>query len=83
MRETRDAEALLSLFGREGFERIEPRILQPADAFVELSGEDIRRRIFVTQDADGTEWCLRPEYTIPVCRHYLAAGGTRPPPTRR
>jgi ATP phosphoribosyltransferase regulatory subunit len=79
MRETRDAEALLALFGREGFERIEPRILQPADAFVELSGEDIRRRIFVTQDADGTEWCLRPEYTIPVCRHYLAAGGGREP----
>jgi ATP phosphoribosyltransferase regulatory subunit len=78
MRETRDAEALLSLFGREGFERIEPRILQPADAFVELSGEDIRRRIFVTQDADGAEWCLRPEYTIPVCRHYLAAGGREP-----
>jgi ATP phosphoribosyltransferase regulatory subunit len=78
MRETGDAEALVALFRREGFERIEPRILQPADAFVELSGEDIRRRMVVTQDADGTEWCLRPEYTIPVCRHYLAMGGREP-----
>jgi hypothetical protein len=78
MRETGDAEALIALFRREGFERIEPRILQPADAFVELSGEDIRRRMVVTQDADGTEWCLRPEYTIPVCRHYLAMGGREP-----
>ena len=33
----------------------------------------------MTQDADGAEWCLRPEYTIPVCRHYLAAGASGEP----
>jgi ATP phosphoribosyltransferase regulatory subunit len=65
-------DALLSLFASEGYSRIEPPILQPADIFLDLSGEDMRRRMFVTQDAAGGELCLRPEYTIPVCREHLA-----------
>jgi ATP phosphoribosyltransferase regulatory subunit len=72
-RDTRAAE-LLALFAREGYERVEPPILQPAEIFLDLSGEDIRRRMFVTQDAASNELCLRPEYTIPVCRHHIAAG---------
>src|SRR3954465_9219036 len=68
-------DALIALFEREGYARLEPPVLQPADIFVELSGEDIRRRMFVTQAAAGRELCLRPEYTIPVCRHHLAQAG--------
>ena len=49
-----------------------PPVLQPLEPFLELSGEDIRRRIFVTQDAGGAELCLRPEFTIPVCRLHRA-----------
>ncbi len=62
---TQAIDALLALFAREGYARVEPAVLQPADVFVDLSGEDIRRRMFVTQDAAGAELCLRPEYTIP------------------
>jgi ATP phosphoribosyltransferase regulatory subunit len=69
-------DALIALFEREGYARVEPAVLQPAEIFVDLSGEDIRRRMFVTQDADGHELCLRPEYTIPVCRAHLARAGT-------
>jgi ATP phosphoribosyltransferase regulatory subunit len=76
-RDKRAAE-LLALFAREGYERVEPPILQPAEIFLDLSGEDIRRRMFVTQDAASRELCLRPEYTIPVCRHHLETGSTRP-----
>ena len=68
-------DGLVALFERAGYARIEPAILQPADIFVDLSGEDIRRRMFVTQDEAGRELCLRPEYTIPVCRAHLEAGG--------
>lgn len=67
----RDA-AVAAFFARDGFARVEPAILQPVDAFIELSGEDMRRRMFVTQDAAGRELCLRPEYTIPVSLAYLA-----------
>ena len=38
-----------------------------------MSGEAIRGRLFLTADAAGEELCLRPEYTIPVCRAYLAS----------
>ncbi|MDF3061972.1 MAG: phosphoribosyltransferase regulatory subunit [Microvirga sp.] len=71
-------DGLIALFEREGYARVEPPVLQPADVFLDLSGEDIRRRIFVTQDASGRELCLRPEYTIPVCRGHLAASGSAP-----
>ena len=70
--------ALIALFERDGYARVEPPILQPSDVFIDLSGEDIRRRMFVTQDADGHELCLRPDYTIPVCRQHLAEGSATP-----
>jgi ATP phosphoribosyltransferase regulatory subunit len=71
-------ETVIALFAREGYARAEPAILQPADVFLDLSGEDIRRRIFMTQDADGRDWCLRPEYTIPVALDHIASRRTEP-----
>ncbi len=71
--QTRAGDALLTLFTGSGYAVIEPPILQPAELFLDLSGEEMRRRMFVTLDANGTELCLRPEYTIPVCRAHLAA----------
>lgn len=65
---------LLAHFAARGYGGVTPPVLQPVEPFLELSGEEIRRRIFVTQDAAGTEFCLRPEFTIPVCRHHLARG---------
>jgi ATP phosphoribosyltransferase regulatory subunit len=56
-----------------GFERIEPPILHAAAIFLDMSGEEVRRRLFLTADAAGEELCLRPEYTIPVCRTYLGS----------
>mgnify|MGYP001400284202 CR=1 FL=1 len=78
MTETDAILALIALFEREGYARVEPPVLQPADVFVDLSGEDMRRRMFVTQDAAGTELCLRPEYTIPVCLRHLGTHGAEP-----
>ena len=71
-------ERALDCFLAAGFERTEPPILHPAAIFLDMSGEEVRRRLFLTADAAGEELCLRPEYTIPVCRAYLAsdkAGG--------
>jgi ATP phosphoribosyltransferase regulatory subunit len=68
------AGSLMARFADAGYARVEPSVLQPAEVFIDLSGEDIRRRMFVTTDADGRERALRPEYTIPVAREWLAAG---------
>lgn len=65
--------ALLDGFMAAGYRRIEPSILQDASAFLELGGEDIRARLYLTADGAGRELCLRPEYTIPACRDYLAS----------
>jgi len=67
------AEALVASYERAGYARIAPAILQPADPFLDLSGEDIRKRMFLTSAPDGAEFCLRPDLTIPVSRDYLAS----------
>ena len=56
-----------------GFSPVEVPVLLPMEDFVRISGEEFRRRIFVTSDNRGNDWCLRPEFTIPVCRRTLAA----------
>ena len=67
------AGALLTSFAEAGYERAEPAILQPAEPFLDLSGEDIRKSLYLTADASGEELCLRPDLTIPVARDYLAS----------
>ncbi|SDR16656.1 ATP phosphoribosyltransferase regulatory subunit [Rhizobiales bacterium GAS113] len=69
-----DEARLIDLFMSRGFARIEPPVLQPLEPFLDLSGEDLRRRMFITADAEGHELCLRPEYTIPVSRQHLERG---------
>jgi ATP phosphoribosyltransferase regulatory subunit len=67
------AQALVASYSRAGYARIDPPVLQPAEPFLDLSGEDIRRRMFLTSDPDGRELCLRPDLTIPVSCDYLAS----------
>src|SRR6476661_6435336 len=67
------AEALVASYERAGYARVAPAMLQPAEPFLDLSGEDIRRRMYLTTAPDGDEFCLRPDLTIPVSRDYLAS----------
>jgi len=67
------ADALLLSFTQAGYARAEPAIIQPAEPFLDLSGEDIRKSLYLTTDATGEELCLRPDLTIPVARDYLAS----------
>ena len=68
----RQNTALMAVFDRAGFEQIAPDIIQPADIFLERSGEDIRARTFVFNDPEGRELCLRPDLTVPACRFHLS-----------
>jgi len=67
------ADTLLQSFAQAGYARAEPAILQPAEPFLDLSGEDIRKSLYLTTDAGGDELCLRPDLTIPVARDYLSS----------
>jgi len=67
------SQALVASYERAGYTRVTPAILQPAEPFLDLSGEDIRKRMYLTTAPGGGEFCLRPDLTIPVSRDYLAS----------
>ena len=60
----------LARFEAAGYRRCEPAALQPTAAFVDLVGEELKTRLLLT--GDSGEFCLRPEFTIPVCMDFLA-----------
>ena len=72
------AVALLKLFAARGYVREEPSVLQPAEIFLDRSGEEIRRRTFTLMDPSGRELALRPDLTIPICREAVLAGRSLP-----
>jgi len=62
---------VMAVFEDAGFDHIALDILQPADIFLERSGEDIRANSYVFTDPEGAEMCLRPDITVPACRYHL------------
>ena len=62
---------LLDVFAARRTERVDTPIIQPAEPFLDIAGEDLRRRIFLTESERGESLCLRPEFTIPVCRRHI------------
>ncbi len=67
-------DRLTALLEDAGYDFVEPPLLHDADLFLDLAGEDLRRRMFLTATNDGVELCLRPDYTIPVALHHLTSG---------
>ena len=66
------AQRLLAVFTRAGYEHVAPAIIQPAGLFLDVVGESLRARTYVFTDPDGAELCLRPDLTVPTCRLHLA-----------
>jgi ATP phosphoribosyltransferase regulatory subunit len=67
------ADLLVGSYERAGYARVAPAVLQPAEPFLDLAGEDMRRHMYLLTDSAGHELCLRPDLTIPVARDYLAS----------
>jgi len=73
-----NAQTLLAVFTRAGFEAVAPAIIQPASVFLDVVGEALRARTYVFTDLDGEELCMRPDLTVPTCRLHMErhpAGG--------
>ncbi len=64
---------IMGVFAATGAERVEPAALQPAGVMLDLYGEDIRARAYVTHDTSG-ELMLRPDFTVPVVERHMATG---------
>lgn len=65
-------EALLTAPGRT---QQQPEILFPAGLYFDLAGEEFGRRLLLTQGNDGTEYCLRPDFTLPLAKQFLIGDG--------
>lgn len=72
------AAELEALMSARGAALVDVPILQPADPFLDMAGEDLRRRIFLTESETGKALCLRPEFTIPVCLDHIASQSGTP-----
>lgn len=65
-------DVLTRWFADQGLVQATAPMLQPADAYLDTVGEDLRRRIYLTSDNHGQQLCLRPEFTIPVCFDHIS-----------
>lgn len=69
-----EANRLRDLFEAAGAKPVETTVLQPAEVLLDLYGEDIRARAYVTSDALRGEQMLRPDYTVPVVQMHMDYG---------
>ena len=69
-----EAEALFAAFQAAGAVPVEADVLLPAGALLDLYGEDIRARAYVTQDPLRGEMMLRPDFTLPVVQAHMSHG---------
>lgn len=64
------------VFEAAGAVPFEADILQSAETLLDLYGEDIRARAYVTSDPLRGEQMLRPDFTVPVVQGHMAEGAT-------
>jgi ATP phosphoribosyltransferase regulatory subunit len=72
------SRAIDALLARHAPIEINPPVLQPAGLYLELAGEDLRKRAFLIDNPQGEELCLRPDMTVPACRAALALPHNEP-----
>ncbi|SPH16943.1 ATP phosphoribosyltransferase regulatory subunit [Defluviimonas aquaemixtae] len=69
-----EADRLMAAFRKAGAVPVEADILQPAEVLLDLYGEDIRARAYVTADPLRGEMMLRPDFTVPVVQMHMEDG---------
>lgn len=66
-----EARRLRDIFTGLGAQVVKADVLQPADTLLDLYGEDIRGRAYVTGDPVLGEMMLRPDFTVPVVQMHM------------
>lgn len=69
-----EAERLFSAFQSADAIPVDADILLPAETLLDLYGEDIRARAYVTHDPLRGEMMLRPDFTVPVVQAHMSGG---------
>ena len=68
------SDRLAAWFVAQGATLVEADILLPAETLLDLYGEDIRARAYMTVDPVQSEMMLRPDFTVPVVQQHMAGG---------
>ena len=69
-----EAARLQAQLGAGGAQGVEADILLPAETLLDLYGEDIRARAYLTADPVLGERVLRPDFTVPVVQMHMDGG---------
>ena len=69
-----EADRLSAYFLAQGALPVEAAVLQPAEILLDLYGEDIRARAYVTHDPVAGEQMMRPDFTVPVVQMHMNEG---------
>ena len=69
-----EALRLEQVFLDAGALKIEADSLLPAGTLLDLYGEDIRARAYVTTDPVAGEMMMRPDFTVPIVERHMAEG---------
>jgi ATP phosphoribosyltransferase regulatory subunit len=69
-----EAARLEQVFLNAGALRIEADSLLPAEILLDLYGEDIRARAYVTNDPMMGERMMRPDFTVPIVERHMTEG---------
>ena len=67
-----EAQRLHQYFQELGAQDAQVQVLQPAEILLDLYGEDIRSRAYVTPDPLRGDMVLRPDFTVPVVQQHMA-----------
>ena len=67
----KEADRLRDLFAARDALVVQTDVLQPADTLLDLYGEDIRGRSYLTSDPIRGEMVLRPDFTVPVVQMHM------------
>lgn len=68
-----EAQRLTDAFVAAGAMLVETDILLPADTLLDLYGEDVRGRAYVTTDPLRGEMMLRPDFTLPIVQMHMVS----------
>ncbi|HZY68364.1 MAG TPA: hypothetical protein VFE52_07235, partial [Devosia sp.] len=66
--------AMVRLVESRTVTRVAPPLLLPAGPYLDLAGEEFGRQLLLTTANNGIDYCLRPDFTLPIAKSYLDDG---------
>jgi ATP phosphoribosyltransferase regulatory subunit len=66
--------AMVRLVESKTVQRVAPPLLLPAGPYLDLAGEEFGRQLLLTTANNGQEYCLRPDFTLPIAKSYIDDG---------